>query len=412
MRAIVRENARTMAQHPGGPARIRAVRRDGEQVTPLELFFDLAFVVAITQCTTVMHEHPTWEGLGQGLLLLGLLWWAWVGFAWLTSVVDPEEGTVRLVMFAAMAAFLVTALAVPGAFGDDAITFAIAYGAVGITHIALFFVASRNEPALRRSVLGLSVSRAIGLVLLVAGAFATGTGREALWLAALLLDMAGPFFFGSKGWQIVPVHFAERHGLIVIIALGESVISVGAGEGAALTAEVIVGAVVGVMLAAALWWAYFDVASIMAARRLAEMPPGQSRNELARDAYSYLHFPMVAGVVLAAFALKTTLGHVSQPLHNVVAVALGGGVALYLLAHVAFKRRAVGIWSTPRIVAAAVLLALIPVWHSVDSLVAVAGVTALLIVLIIFETVRYAELRAEERHHIHGHDADNGAGDQ
>jgi low temperature requirement protein LtrA len=406
MRVIVRENARTMAQHPDGSARIRAVRRDGEQVTPLELFFDLVFVVAITQCSTVMHEHPTWEGLGQGLLLLGLLWWAWVGYAWLTSVVDPEEGAVRLVMFAAIAAFLVCALAVPGAFGDEALTFAIAYGAVGVAHIALFFIASRNEPALRRSVLGLAASRGVGLALLVAGALASGTGRELLWLVALVVDVAGPFFFGSAGWQLMPAHFAERHGLIVIIALGESVIAVGVGEGVTLSTEVIVGAVVGVMLASALWWAYFDVASIMAARRLAEMPPGKARNELARDSYSYIHFPMVAGVVLAAFALKTTLGHVNEPLHIVEAVALSGGVALYLLAHVAFKRRAVGIWSTPRIIAAAVLLALIPLWDSVDALVALAGVTAVVIVLIIFETVRYAELRAEERHHIHGRDAD------
>jgi low temperature requirement protein LtrA len=390
-----------MAQHSGGPARIRAVRRDGEQVTPLELFFDLVFVLALTQCTTVILHRPTWAGMGQGLLLLGLLWWAWVGYAWLTSVVDPEEGTVRLVMFAAMAAFLVTALAVPEAFRDDGLVFAVAYGLVRAAHIALFLLASRGEPELRRSVIGLAGSTAVGVGLLVAGAFASGGARDVLWLASLLLDMAGPYLFGAAGWQLVPVHFAERHGLIIIIALGESVVAIGLGAGVTLTAEVIVAAVLGVFLAAGLWWTYFDVASIVAARRLASLPAGRERNELARDAYSYLHFPMVAGVVLTAFALKSTLAHVNDPLHLVPAVALGGGVALYLLAHVAFKRRAVGIWSVQRLIVAAILLALIPVWHEVVAVAALAGVVALVVLLILYETVRFAEAREAERAHLH-----------
>jgi low temperature requirement protein LtrA len=392
-----------MAQHSGGPARIRAVRRDGEQVTPLELFFDLVFVLALTQCTTVIVDDPTWGGVGHGLLLLGLLWWAWVGYAWLTSVVDPEEGTVRLVMFAAMAAFLVTALEVREAFGDDGMTFAVGYGLVRAAQIGLFLVASREELELRRSVIGLAGSTAVSIGLLVAGAFASGGARDVLWALALLLDMAGPFFFGAKGWQLVPVHFAERHGLIIIIALGESVVAIGVGAGVSLTAEVIVAAVLGVFLAAGLWWIYFDVVSIVAARRLAALPAGRERNELARDAYSYLHFPMVAGVVLTAFALKTTLSHVTDPLHLVPAVALGGGVALYLLAHVAFKRRAVGTWSIQRLVAAAIMLALIPVWHEVAAVAALAGAVALVVLLIVYETVRFAETREAERAHLHEH---------
>ncbi len=393
-----------MAQQSGGPARIRAVRRDGERVTPLELFFDLVFVLAITQCTAVIVDRPTWAGVGQGILVLGLLWWAWVGYAWLTSVVDPEEGLVRLAMFVAMAAFLVAALAVPEAFGDDAMVLAVAYGVVRTAHIALFLLASRDEPALRHSVWALAASTAIAVGLLVAGALATGGTRELLWLLALVLDMGGPFLFGAEGWQIVPGHFAERHGLIVIIALGESVVAIGVGAGVTLTAEVIVGAVLGVFLAASLWWVYFDVASITAARRLAAMPPGRERNEVARDSYSFIHFPMVAGVVLAAFALKTSLSHVHEPLHLVPAAALGGGVGLYLLAQVAFKRRAVGTWSLPRAVAAVALLALIPVWHSVDAVVALAGVVAVVMLLIIYETVRFAEARRAERSHLHEHD--------
>ena len=138
----------------------RAALREGERVTPLELFFDLVFVLAITQCTALMAHHPTWSGLAQGLLVLGMLWWAWVGYAWLTSVLDPEEGAVRLVMFGAMAALLIVSLCVPEAFGDLALVFALAYGAVRIAHIALFMLASPEDDALRHSVLGLAVSTA------------------------------------------------------------------------------------------------------------------------------------------------------------------------------------------------------------------------------------------------------------
>ncbi len=394
-----------MAQHPGGSARIRAVRRDGEQVTPLELFFDLVFVLALTQCTEVMVDRPSWAGVGQALLLLGLLWWAWVGYAWLTSVLDPEEGTVRLVMFAAMAAFLVAALAVPEAFGDEAMALALALAVFRIAHIALFLLASRGEADLRKSVIGLAVSTALAVGLVIGGALVSGDAREVVWLIALAVDMGGPYLFGAAGWQLVPQHFAERHGLIIIIALGESVVAIGVGAGVALSADVIVGAVLGVFLAAGLWWLYFDVASIVASRRLAALPKGREQNELARDAYSYLHFPMVAGIVLTAFALKSTLAHVDDHLHLVPAAALGGGVALYLLAHVAFKRRAVGIWSIQRVLVAALLLALIPVWHGVDAVVALGGVTALVAALIGFETVRFAEARAEERRHLHEHES-------
>src|SRR5256885_1267667 len=146
--------------------------RSEDRVTPLELFFDLVFVLAITQCTALMARTPTWTGLARGILVLGLLWWAWVGYAWLTSVVDPEEGVVRLAIFGAMAALLVVSLCVPHAFGDLALLFAGAYGAVRAAHIALFVIASHDEPALRRSVNGLAGSTALGVGLLIAGAAA------------------------------------------------------------------------------------------------------------------------------------------------------------------------------------------------------------------------------------------------
>jgi low temperature requirement protein LtrA len=372
--------------------------REGERVTPLELFFDLVFVLALTQCTTLIVRTPTWEGMLKGLLVLGMLWWSWGGYAWLTSVVDPEEGTVRLAMFAAMAAFLVAALCVPGAFGSEALLFACAYAAVRAAHIALFMIASREDTQLRHSVIGLSGSTAIGVGLLLAAAFTGGALQLGLWGLALLLDFGGPFLFGVEGWKLVPGHFAERHGAIVIIALGESVVAIGIGARPAIGAGVVIAAVLGVVIAAALWWAYFDVVAIVAGRRLARAEEGRERNEIARDSYSYLHLPMVAGIALIAVGIKRTLLSVDDPLRLVPAVALLGGAAMYLLAHVAFRLRNMGSLSTRRLVCAIVLLALVPAGATLPALATLGILAAALAALIAYEVLRYADVRERVRH--------------
>ncbi len=374
--------------------------REGERVTPLELFFDLVFVLALTQATTLIAQDPTWDRMLKGLLVLAVLWWSWVGYAWLTSVVDPEEGTVRLVMFVAMAGFLVAALCVPGAFGSEALLFACAYALVRGAHIMLFLLASRYDAALRRSVLGLSVSTALGVGLLFAAALASGGARLALWGLAIVLDFGGPYLFGAEGWKLVPGHFAERHGAIIIIALGESIVAIGVGAKPTIGTGVVAAAVLGVVIAGALWWVYFDVTAIAAARRLASAEPGREQNEIARDSYSYLHFPMIAGVALIAVALKRTLLHVDHPLTLVPAVALLGGVALYLLAHVAFRLRNVHSLSTRRLLCALVLLALIPAGVSLPALVTLGIVSAVLCALIAYEALRYAEARDRVRHQL------------
>ena len=239
--------------------RLTAVRREEARVTALELFFDLVFVLALTQCTALIAATPTWSGLVQALFVLAVLWWSWGGYAWLTSVVDPEEGAVRIAMFAAMAAFLVAALAVPHAFGDDALVFACAYGVVRVAHIWLFTMASRDDPGLRRSVTGLASSTAIGVTLLVAASFTDGVLQGALWAIAITFDVGVPFLFFAEGWKLMPSHFAERYGLIVIIALGESIVSIGVGAHEIVDGGIIAASVLGVALAAALWWLYFDV---------------------------------------------------------------------------------------------------------------------------------------------------------
>jgi low temperature requirement protein LtrA len=212
--------------------------------------------------------------------------------------------------------------------------------------------------------------------------------------------MAGPFFFGSEGWTLVPGHFAERHGLIVLIALGESIVAIGVGGGADVGAGVVAAAVVGMGVAAAMWWLYFDVVALVAARRLANAAPGRERNEIARDSFSYLHFPMVAGIVLAALGMKKTLGQVDASLELVPAAALLGGTAVYLLAHVAFRWRNVHRFSTERLIAAAVCLGLVPAAVHLPALATIGLLAAVLCALIAYERVRFAELRGRLRHQL------------
>ena len=385
------------------PRRLTAVLREESRVTPLELFFDLVFVLALTQCTALMADQPTWEGLAKGLLVLGVMWWSWVGYAWLTSVVNPEEGAVRLVVFAAMAAFLVVALCVPGAFTDEALLFACAYGIVRFSQIALFVLASRDDPALRHAVWGLLASTAVGVGLLVAASFTDGTLQGALWALALALDMAGPLLIDPAGWRLEPGHFAERHGLIVIIALGESIVAIGVGAGQEITAGVVVAACVGIAIAGAMWWLYFDLVALVAERRLSNAAPGRERNTIARDSFSYLHLPMVAGIVLVALGLKKTLEHVEDPLKVVPAAALLGGAAIYLLGHVAFRWRNVHRFSWQRLIAAIVLVALLPVAVEISALAMTAVVAVVLAAVIVYETWRFADLRDRLRHQLEHH---------
>ena len=388
---------RAMASGPES-RRLSAELRDEERVTPLELFFDLVFVLAITQCTALMAHDPTWSGLAQGLLVLGMLWWAWVGYSWLTSVINPEEGPVRLVMFGAIAALLIVSLCVPEAFDDLAIVFALAYGAVRIAQIGLFMLASPEDDSLRHSVLGLAASTAVAVALLLTASLFDGLAQGALWMLALFLDMAGPYFFGSEGWKLVPEHFAERHSLIIIIALGESIVAIGVGAAGELTFGIGLAAVLGVALASAMWWVYFDVVAIVSARRLAQAEAGRVQNEMARDSYSYLHLAMVSGTVLVALGLKKIIAHVDYQLDFVLAFALLGGLAIYLLGHVAFRYRHVKTINRRRLGLAIVLLLLVPVATEMPALVSLTLANVLIWALIAFETRSYGEGRTELRH--------------
>jgi low temperature requirement protein LtrA len=383
------------------PARHRGVTRRGDaSVSTLELFFDLVFVLAITQCTALMAAQPTWAGLARGLMVLAVLWWAWVGYAWLTSVIDPEEDAVRLAIFVAMAALLVVSICVPEAFGDLGLAFAIAYAVVRFGQIVLFVLASPDDPQLRRSVLGLAASSTVAVAILVTASFLDGVAQGVLWALAIVLDFGGPLLFGSDGWKLVPGHFAERHGLIIIIALGESIVAIGvAADDAGVDAPVVGVAVIGVFLAATLWWTYFDVSAVAAERHLSEAPVGKVQNELARDGYSLLHLVMVAGVVLVALGLKKTVAHVTDPLHVEIAVALCGGAALYLLGHVLFRWRMTHTVARERLAVAVLLAALVPIGTAAPAWVTLLVVTTVMALLVAYETTAWAETRDRIRHH-------------
>jgi low temperature requirement protein LtrA len=387
------------APSPGGNADERELEDlDEHQVTPLELFFDLVFVFAITQVTIMLADDPTWGGVFRGMLVLAALWWAWSVYAWLTSATDVDEGGVRLAMLASMAAMFGVALAVPGAFGDDAVLFGVAYLLVRLLHLVLSATVVRNEPYRRDALLRFAPTAIFGASLLVLAGFLEGRVRIAVWLVALAIDYLGPAVIGvGRGWRVAPEHFAERHGLIILIALGESIIAIGLGAGLELDTGVIVAAALGIVVVSALWWLYFDVAAIFARRRLMQST-GLELHWLALHAYSYLHLPMAAGIVLFALGLKTTVDYAGEPLDTVPAVALCGGAALYLLAHIAFLFRTTGRVFRRRTVGAAVLLALIPLAVAIPALAALALVSAVCSLVVAYEVIRYRAARVQVRH--------------
>ena len=373
--------------------------RDSEHaVTPLELFFDLVFVFGFTQVTSLLVADPTWGGVLRGMLVLAALWWAWSVYAWLTSAMDVDEGGVRLVMLASMGAMFGVALAVPGAFGDDAVLFGVAYLLVRLLHLVLSAVVTGDDPDRRGALLRFAPTAILGPSLLVVAAFLDEDARVAVWMVALAIDYLGPVVVGvGRGWRVAPEHFAERHGLIVLIALGESLIAIGAGAGFDLDAGVIAAAALGIVVVAALWWLYFDVAAIIARNRLMQAT-GLDLHWLALHSYSYLHLPLVAGIVLFALGLKTTLGDVGETLATVPAVALCGGAALYLLGHIAFLFRATGYLFRRRTIGALALLALTPVALVVPALAALALVSAVCTLVVAYEVIRYRVARLELRH--------------
>jgi low temperature requirement protein LtrA len=382
-----------------------------DTASPLELFFDLVFVFALTQVTELMAEHAGAVDVLRGLLVITVMWWCWIAYAWLCNVVRADQGMMRIALFAAMAAVLVQAITIPEAFDDlpgglhGPIVFAVCYFVVRAVHIAMFWLASRDDPQLRGQILRFLPSMLAGTTLLLIASQTTGTTQTLLWFAALVGDYLGTLLAGSK-WRLRSAgHFAERHGLIVIVALGESIVAIGVGVAhLPISWPIIAASVLGLVVAGAMWWAYFDVTALITERALAAAG-GERQVRLARGGYTFLHLPMIAGIILMALGLKKVLGYVggedghtvADPIYGIPLAALYGGAALYLLGHVGFKRYVAGSLNVERLVVVVLLLALIPAVAMLPALVTLAVLAVVLSALLSYETFRYAEQRREVR---------------
>ena len=373
-----------------------AVERE-QRVSPIELFFDLVFVFAFTQVTTLWLEQSSWAGLGRGLLVLAVLWWVWAGYAWLTNAADADAGIVTWTLLFASGATFIAALAVPEAFGEHRLLFAVALFVVSAAFVGLYALVSKHEPELLAAVLGLSRTVLIAAALIVAAAFVPADIRPVLWALAIVVAYFGPQLQGLEGWRVEPAHFAERHGLIVIIAIGEALSAIGFGaSGTHLGAAVIAAVVLGLVVAGSFWLAYFDFASTGVQRLLAGRR-GTARTALARDAYTYGHLPMVAGIALFAFAMRAALRDVHSELSTVRAVALCCGSAFYILAFVALRWRVARQLGVGRPIAGLVFVLLTPAAVALPALAALALVAAVWLGLHTYELIRWREERARRR---------------
>ena len=376
---------------------ITATERE-HRVTPRELFFDLVFVFAFTQVATLLANDPTFAGIGRGVLVLGALWWAWSAYAWFTNTVDPEEELVGAALLVALIAMFVAALVVPGVFGDEGLLFGVAFLVVCAMHMTLYVLASRGHPDLFHAVLRFAPWSIIGAILIVIAGFAEGA-RIWLWIAALAITYGGAVWTDSTGWHVHPAHFAERYALVLIIALGEAFIAIGIGAtGTGIGVGEVAAAILGLLVATGFWLAYFDFFAIRGEQMLGEAT-GQARVALARDVYTLIHFPMIVGIVLFAFAMKIVVGHVGDELDTVGAFALCGGSALYLLTYSAVRSRVERRFhlSRGRFTAALALLVLLPVATMVPALAALALVTAVWVGLHAYELIWWREARAQSR---------------
>lgn len=393
-------------------SRVTTVGEDAS-VTQLELFFDLVIVFAFTMVTALAAHETTAVNMVRAVLIIMLLWWAWIGYSWLGNVVKADEGIVRVGMFVAMGGVFLIALTIPEAFHDlpggwyGPLVFVIAYLAVRLTHLTLFWVASAGDHQLRRQVVRWAAgSLTICGSLLLTGALTSGSAQIWLWFAALAGDMLWTMFAGNE-WRLNSAkHFAERYGLIIIIALGESIVSIGVGvTDQPISWPIALGSMLGLSISGLLWWAYFDVAALTVEHQL-HNASGERRVQIARNSYTYWHFPMIVGIIALSLGMKKVLNYVgdaedhrlSDALYGIPLFGLYGGPVLYLLALVGFKHYATGIVSKQRLFAAVLLAALIPLAAALPALASLSMLCAVLAALILWEMVFFSQPREQIRH--------------
>ena len=372
---------------------------DDHRVTTLELFFDLVFVYALTNITGLMEHDIGGETVLEGAITLAVVWFGWCAYTWLGNQAKADEGLLRVAMVVAMAGMFFVSISIPYAFGDEgnaATVLAAAYAVVRLTHLGVYLIAAGDDTQLRSVILGMAAVASVMLVLLFIGAAVGGRSQKWWWLAAVIVDQLGVYFVRSTRWRLNSAsHFAERFGLIVIIAIGESIVAVGvATSEAQLSGRDALALLCGLAIAVCLWWLYFDVVALVAENVLRQST-GVERARLARDSYVYVHFLFVGGIVFAALGMVLLIGdhgHIDAGRY-----ALYGGIVSYLVGHLLFRLRNVGSINIGRAVTAAVVLIGIPTLGGVSALVQVLVPAVILVALVAFEVSAFREPRNEIR---------------
>jgi low temperature requirement protein LtrA len=355
-----------------------------ERVSTLELFFDLVFVFTITQLTGVLSDDPTARGLLRVVLMLGVIFYMYGGYAWLTNAVAADRTARRLLLLGGMAGFLVLALAIPRAFSGGDVAFGVAYLVIVGIHAGLFTRAAEAHTI--RAVIRLAPFNLVSALLVLAAVVVEGTAAYLLFAAAFALEWFTPLLAGTGGYRIAPAHFVERHGLVVIIALGESIVAIGIGA-AGLPVDLALAsvAVLGLLLAACLWWAYFGGDDTRAERALAAVDDDR-RGWVAIQSFGYCHLLMLLGIIALAAGLKDAIGHAFDPLDLPHALLLAGGPALFLVGDAFFRRTLRLGPARLRVLAAALCLATIPLGLAVSALVQLAALVLVLAASLLAET--------------------------
>lgn len=367
--------------------------REGDRVTTLELFFDLVYVFAFTQVSALMAEGHDGISVLQGLVILSLIWWSWTSYSWLANQAHADRGVVRIAMIVAIALMFLVSLVIREAYDDlegglfAPLVFVVAYVLVRVVHAAAYVIAAGSDAGLRRQILvSLGVALVPSSALLVIGALVGAPYQVWIWLVAIMLDLALVYLTSRGGdWRVNSVtHASERYGLVVILALGESVVAIGIGVAREpVSTSIIIGSILSVALTVGLWWVYFHHLASKSEHAVARLS-GVQRAQVVSDAYTYLHLPLVAGVVIAALGVEQAMHHI-EDLHVLElfgAFALGGGVALYLAATGFIWRRIGGEWALIRFGGATLAVVLIPVLAVIPAVVALA-VVALVVGLVV-----------------------------
>jgi low temperature requirement protein LtrA len=376
-----------------GLLRIRGAE-EKNKVTFVELFFDLVFVFAVTQLSHSLLEHFTVLGAIETTLLLMAVWWVWIYTSWATNWLDPDKTAVRLMLFALMLAGLVLSTSIPSAFGSRGLAFAGAYVFMQVGRCLFALWALRSSPGNYRNFQRITAWLALAGVFWLAGAFTDGSARLTLWVAALSIEYLSPALgFWTPGlgrsttadWDIEGSHMAERCGLFIIIALGESVLVTGA-KFASLewTLPTVAAFAVAFLGSVAMWWIYFNVGAETASRRIAG---SQDPGRLGRLAYTYMHLPLVAGIIVAAVGDELLLAHPTGPSDARMAGAMLGGAALYLAGNLMFKRATAPRPALSHIVGLMLLAVLAPFSLGLGALGLGAATMLVLVVVALWETL-------------------------